>query len=387
MSKASAASARSRPAVSRILTIVVLVIASVAIVVNTASAIAADTGPLGYLAIALSAAGIVVLLRYPYLSLILVAVAAPVAVAGSFVSTGIWSIACFAAFLFTLRGASALLTGAVIAASNFAAAWWEAGTLDVNVDSSASVAAGAAVIAASIGSAIRGNLRYRSEAEQRLHDLETNRAIEVQRGVAQERLRIARDLHDSVGHQVAVVNMHLGAAEVHLPTEATAAHDDLDAARSGVQAVLRETQQILRVLRMDDAAERSEYTYSSLGDLIDSYRAAGMDIEATVAETPENVAPHTRAAVFRIVQEGLTNAQKHGVGTVSVTVRHEGDRIHTEVVNMRNLRAEQTAGGNGLIGMRERAETAGGTLDVRSDERMFWVTAIIPASPLDGGTN
>ena len=363
-----------------VLTAGVLVIVTVAVIVNIATAARAGSGVVGYVAILLAAGGVALSLKHPYPGLVVIASAAPLAVAGSLTSTGVWSVACFAAFLLTLRGASALVTGAVIAASNLAAAGWEVGTIDVRVDSTASVAAFAAIVTAAIGSSIRGNLRYRREVEERMHDAEANRATAIDRGVAQERLRIARDLHDSVGHQVAVVNMHLGAAEVHLPPEAAAARDDLAAARRGVQAVLRETQQILRVLRVGDAAERSEHGYRSVGELVETYRSAGMNVEDAIDDLPEDISPNARAAVYRIVQEGLTNAQKHGVGTVSVMLKHEDDRVRVELVNMRDTRAEpdEGTGGNGLVGMRERAESAGGTLEVRAGERLFWLTATIP---------
>lgn len=337
-----------------------------------------------YLPVVVLMAGVALSYRIRHLGLALVTAAPLVAVLSERPLTGIWSMACFAAFLFTIRGLSALLGGVVIATANFAAVAWDVGTINVNVDSSASISAFAALVCAATGSAIRGNHRYRTEAEKRVHDAELTRLAAVERGIAQERLRIARDLHDSVGHQIAVVNMRLGAAEVHLPGGATATRADLAAARDSVQAVLRETQQILAVLRIGEVDQSPEPTpgHTAVRELIDSYRQAGMTIEATIDDGVSALSAQASVAVYRIVQESLTNAQKHGDGIVSVTMRQDDHgEVLIEVVNLRGVQsASSPPGGNGLIGMRERAMSVGGDLETRSDDRMFWVTATIPAS-------
>ncbi|MFT4306073.1 MAG: histidine kinase [Microbacterium sp.] len=371
--------------VSSVFTLVTLGIMLVAVVVNAATFVINDVPPLAYVAVVLSATGVALALRRPYTGLALVVAAAPAAVAASAVSTGIWSIACFYALLVTLRGSSALITGAVVAISNFVAAGWEVGTIDVHINASASIAAFAAIVAAAIGSAIRGNLQYRKEVEQRMREAELSQETAVERGVAQERLRIARDLHDSVGHQVAVVNMRLGAAEVHLPPDADAARADLASAREAAQAVLRETQEILRVLRIGDDPARAEHTFRSIPELVQRCRDAGMQIEDDISDPPPDISPQASAAIYRIVQEALTNAQKYGVGAVSLAVRSTADDVRIQVVNMRGAHraAPPGHGGNGLVGMRERAESTGGTLEIRSEERLFWLDAVIPVR---GGT-
>lgn len=146
-----------------------------------------------------------------------------------------------------------------------------------------------------------------------MREAEQGRQAAVERGVAQERLRIARDLHDGVGHQIAVVNMHLGAAEVHL-SDPRALRGDLVAARAAVQAVLRETQQILAVLRVDNAGERPQATPSpaAVGDLVESYRQAGMVVNANIGSFGIALSGQSSVAVYRVVQEALTNAHKHG---------------------------------------------------------------------------
>ncbi|MFT4214607.1 MAG: histidine kinase [Microbacterium sp.] len=361
----------------------VLVILLLAVGTEVVTAAIAGAGVLHYLPAALIVLGVATSSRLPYLGLGIVAAAPLTAVlVGRDEAAGIWSMACFATFLFTLRGVSALLTGVVVAVANFTAVAWQLGTIDVHTDASASIAAFAAIVCAAIGSAIHGNHRYRIEAEQRVKDAETSRVAAVERGIAQERLRIARDLHDSIGHQIAVVNMRLGAAEVHLPPDAEATRADLTQARDGVQAVLRETQQILAVLRVGDAEQGLEPTpgHAAIRELVDSFRQAGMAIEASLDDLPGELSAQASVAAYRIVQESLTNAQKHGGGTVSVTVRQDGDSgVSIEVVNLlRRHGPAALGGGSGLVGMRERAESVGGTLRTHADGSLFQLTATIP---------
>lgn len=339
-------------------------------------------GVLAYAPVILLVAGVGLGVCRPYLGLGFIAMATPVAVAVTPVVTGIWSMACFAVLLLTLRGASAIACGAIVAVVNFAATALSVGTVDVRADPSASIAAFAAILCAAVGSAIHGNERYRMEAERRIDAAEASRAAAVERGVAQERLRIARDLHDSVGHRVAVVNMRLGAAEVHIRADPEEARADLDAARGGLQAVLRETQEILSVLRVGEGA-RLEPTpgHTEVRSLIESFRSAGMPVDAVVGDFSVPLSRQASVAVYRIVQEALTNAQKHGAGSVSARVSQNKDgEVSIEVANLFGPGGGVVAeGGSGLIGMRERAASVGGRLSIHTDTRLFWVRATIPA--------
>jgi signal transduction histidine kinase len=123
-----------------------------------------------------------------------------------------WSIACFAAFLFTLRGLPGLLTGIVIGAANLTAAGLASGSIAPSVDPGASIGAFVALVASAAGSAIVGHRKYWFELEQRTREAIATREAAVKRSVAEERVRIARDLHDSVGHKIAVVGDDLPAA-------------------------------------------------------------------------------------------------------------------------------------------------------------------------------
>ena len=168
--------------------------------------------------------------------------------------------------------------------------------------------------------------------EQRAADAITARQREVERGVVEERLRIARDLHDLMGHEVAVLNMQIGVAEVHLPSTADRSRQALQAARAAVQSVLQETQQILAVLRnVQGPLTSGQPTPGAerIGELVDSFRQIGLQVDAQVDEgIAELVHPTTGLAMYRIIQEALTNARRYGDGRrPSLHAAVEGDTV------------------------------------------------------------
>lgn len=372
--------------VPRIVEGIVLGIILLAATVDIITLAASSTPWPGYAAPIVLVVGVAAGYRLPWAGLAVVAVAPMLAVAAGAVPVATWSMVCFAAFLFTLRGMRGLVVGGLLAVVNFASAAFSIGTIDISVDASASIFGFAALVGAAFGSALFGNVRYRREVEARIRETEAARIAAVDRGIAQERLRIARDLHDSVGHQIAVVNMHLGAAEVSLGPGETRARGSLDAARGAVQEVLRETQQILAILRVGRDEDRMEATpgHELIRHLIDSYRTAGMTIEENVQELGDGIVSQVSIAAYRIVQEALTNAHRYGDGTASVTVLrdHDEDAVRIEIANMQGARRRPSSpgGGNGLVGMRERAESVGGRMDVQHDDPLFWVTAVLPVT-------
>ncbi|MFT3860278.1 sensor histidine kinase [Micropruina sp.] len=358
-----------------------LVVIGLATAVELANAIV-EQSPGGLLAAAVIAAAVVVGYRIqPYLGLALVAASPLVAAAVGWPPIHNWSMACFAVLLLTLRGLPGLVSGLLAGLASLLAVGWYAGTLSVNDNPQASIAAAAVLACAATGSAIRGQRQYLAELEQRTHDAIAARQVAVDRSVAEERVRIARDLHDSVGHKIAVLSMHLGSAEVHLPPGAEAAAADLAAARVAVQSVLRETQEILRVLRVagDSASVAPTPDHSQIPDLVNSVEAAGLDVDARLTGLQRPLVPTVSAAAYRITQESLTNAHKHGAGPVSLRVDVTDEQVSIEVANLRRADALETAGGgHGVVGMQERAASAGGWLEVRVDETVYTVLAWLP---------
>jgi signal transduction histidine kinase len=291
-----------------------------------------------------------------------------------------WTMTVFATFLFTLRGLPGLPAGVLVAAANFTSVAVFLGEGPANVY--ATVSAISALAAAAAGSAIRGHRQYWDELEKRAQDAVANRELEVEHRVAEERLRIARDLHDVVGHEVAVISMHLGAAEIHLPPGADASRTDLNAAREGVQSVLRETQGILAVLRVgpEEDSLMPAAGYAGIADLVERFRSAGLEVDSDIGQAPTALSPTVSTAAYRIAQEALTNAHRHGVGSVRLRVGVDDGCVTVEASNRtRGARAgpDQAGNGYGLVGMRERAVSANGRLDVDTIDGFFRVRAIL----------
>ena len=333
----------------------------------------------GLLALLVSAAGVVLGYRVPLVGLALLA-GAPLVADGLGADPIVqWQVSMFGAFLLALRGLSGLLTGLVIGAADFLALGLAAGGFGL-ANPIAYVAGASALAAAATGSAIRGQRQYWAALQGATHEAVAGRDAAVERSVAEERLRIARDLHDTLGHEIAVVGMHLGGAEVQLPAGADASRGHLEAARDSVKSLLAETQEILRVLRSDRDGDATSpaASHSGIPSLIEGFRAAGLDLEAQVGDLSRELPPQVSAAAYRITQEALTNAQRHGVGPVRLTVDLTGPAVQVDVVNAVGDPTE--GGGRGLIGMRERASAAGGRLEVSADDGRFRVRALLPVA-------
>jgi signal transduction histidine kinase len=210
---------------------------------------------------------------------------------------------------------------------------------------------------------------------------------ETQRQVTAERLRIARDLHDAVAHHLALVNAQASVAEYLMRGDPRAA-----AALSGIsdhsRRALDELRATVGLLRSDGDSPDSGAGHSTpgiakLGELADGFRAAGTDVSVSVTGPPAELAPGGDLAVYRIVQESLTNAAKHAPGAaVAVALRWHDDGIDLAVTNGpapgAGYRGPGT--GHGLIGLRERAHSCGGTLAAQpAPGGGFAVQATIPA--------
>ncbi|WP_344116863.1 sensor histidine kinase [Kribbella alba] len=249
------------------------------------------------------------------------------------------------------------------------------------------ISAGAvAAAAAAVGGGVRAQWRYQEVLRQRASDLVAAERREGEQALVEERLRIARDLHDLIGHEVAVVNMHLGVAEVSLPEGAERAGAALDAARVAVQSVLTETQQILRLLRRDEGesgAPEPAPGPGQLAGLVDSFRRIGLDVEADLSALAGSVlTPAVGLTLYRVVQEALTNAHRYGDGVTRLTLTSGPGEVVVTVTNLRSSDPQRlsTRRGYGLLGMRERVTAVGGQLQVTSDEETFRVSAVLPTN-------
>lgn len=248
------------------------------------------------------------------------------------------------------------------------------------------VSAGAAV---GVADAFRSWRRYRESAEAQLRAAVLAAEARARERVTEERLVIARELHDLLAHSLSVMNVQTGAALHLLRVDPGRAEASLRAARDAGRSVLDEVKELLTVLRGAESGDIEPRTslpmMADLPALIDTVRAAGLTITSTETGQARPLAPAVSLAAYRIVQEALTNAAKHGAGTA--TLRKEwGDGVLaitvTNAVMPGRASPEAPAGGHGLIGMRERAVAHGGSLESGPTPSGFAVHARLPTAPV-----
>jgi signal transduction histidine kinase len=231
--------------------------------------------------------------------------------------------------------------------------------------------------------ALRNRRAYVSLLLERLALAERTREEEAQRRVEQERLRIARDLHDAVAHTLTTINVQAGVAAHLLDREEGNPRAALETIESASKDALDELRAIVGVLR-DPDADAPVAPAPNLGDLVELIergRELGLDLSLEIGGTrPERLPEAVQVAVFRIVQESLTNARRHAAGAaVQVKLAFGPDQLRLTVENRDGATANGTGGvGVGLIGMKERAAAVGGTLAAGPFEGGFRVAAELP---------
>jgi signal transduction histidine kinase len=212
-------------------------------------------------------------------------------------------------------------------------------------------------------------LRERSEqaeaAERRASVAELEREAAARVAVAEERARIARELHDVVAHAVSVIVLQVGAIRHNLPDELE--HDK--AALKGVEdtgrSALAEMRRLLGALRRegDDVALAPQPGLDALEPLLDGFRRAGLPVRLQIDGEPVPLPPTLDLSAYRIVQEGLTNALKHAhAGQADVIVRYAPDRLEIDVRDDGRGGAPSDGLGHGLVGVRERVKIYGGEM-------------------------
>jgi signal transduction histidine kinase len=220
---------------------------------------------------------------------------------------------------------------------------------------------------------------------ERAERLDRERELLADRAVAEERVRIAQELHDVVAHNVSLIVVQAQALGATVPDErVTEATDSI--AGLGRQA-MTEMHRTLELLRTpdDDAAQRAPQPgLANLDKLVEQSRAAGLDVRLAVEGEPRELSQSLDLSAFRIVQEALTNVLKHaGPAHADVTVGYRPQALELRVVDSGDGAASAAApsGGHGLVGMRERAAMFGGTLTARPcADRGFEVSAVLPYS-------
>ena len=239
-------------------------------------------------------------------------------------------------------------------------------------------------VAATLGFAV-AQVRARAElAERQAVAAEEARLQAEQLAAGQERERIARELHDVLAHTVSVMVVQAEAAEEMLESQPDRAREPVTAVQQAGREALVEIRTLLQGLRRTSDETRTPYPgVENVDDLVCSARNAGQDVSLQVRGDPQPLVASTGAAVYRVVQEALTNARKHAPGAhVDVELWWQPDAITVTVADSgagSGTTGEPPAPGYGLIGMRERAQVLGGTLEIGHDATTgFRVRAVLP---------
>jgi signal transduction histidine kinase len=200
-----------------------------------------------------------------------------------------------------------------------------------------------------------------------------------------EHTRLARELHDGIGHALTVVSVQAAAGRRVVAANPDAAAEALGAIEETARSALAELDQLLAVLR-DDADDGTPVALApALDDVVSAHRRAGLDLSARI-DLPAGLPALLSRSVQRIVTEALTNAHRHGApGPVGLTVGHDRDEMRIEVVNPVRAGARpgrRPSGGRGLSGIRERVALFGGTAEAGPDGDRWVLRATLPCTPL-----
>ncbi|HEY9243327.1 MAG TPA: histidine kinase [Streptosporangiaceae bacterium] len=211
---------------------------------------------------------------------------------------------------------------------------------------------------------------------------------DARREVVEERLRIARELHDVVAHTMATINVQAGSAAHVLATRPEVAAEALQAIKVASKDGLRELRAILNVLRQADDADPTQPApgLAQLDNLVAGARRAGLETTLTVTGTAVPLPAAADLAAYRIIQESLTNTIRHaGPATATVAVSYTGDEVQICVTDTglgQPVAAGAGTGGHGLAGMRERAAAVGGSVETGpAPGGGFRVAARLPLPP------
>jgi len=216
-----------------------------------------------------------------------------------------------------------------------------------------------------LGRWVRRRRASTDDLERHAGELAADRDALAREAVADERARIAREMHDAVAHSVSVMVLQAGAAEQVLATSPERARESLATIQDSGREAIVELRRMLGLLR-DPATGASPAPQPGVGRLdalLEQVRAAGLPVEMTVEGEPRRLPPGIDRSVYRIVQEGLTNALKYaGPAHATVRLRYGDLAVELEVLDDGRGAAGAGSGGFGLLGMRERAALYGGVL-------------------------
>jgi signal transduction histidine kinase len=228
----------------------------------------------------------------------------------------------------------------------------------------------------------RARLRRERMAELEQRALRAEREAERERrlAAAEERTRIARDLHDSAGHAINVILVHAGLGRLRAEHD-TSARETFATIEDVARQTVTDIDQMVAALR-EDGSERAVEPppgLAALETLTQRHRAAGLDVTTAIHGDRRSLTPSVDRGAYRILQEALTNAARHGAGRAEIDVAFEPRALDITVANpVRAEPARDGRGGHGLVGMRERAALLGGDLETTVRDGRFSLHARLP---------
>jgi signal transduction histidine kinase len=233
-----------------------------------------------------------------------------------------------------------------------------------------------------VGDRVRSRRERILELEERAVRAEREAERERRLAAAEERTRIARDLHDSAGHAINVILVQAGAARLLGEKDPARARAAIETIEEVARETIDEIDQLVGALREGGSGESVEPPpgLAALDTLVSRHRAAGLDVIVHLGGERRVPTPGVDQAAYRILQESLTNAAKHGAGSAEVEVGFGPRALELTVTNPIPPGRTPAGAGHGIVGMRERAVLLGGTLAAAGEDGLFRVRAELPHS-------
>ena len=235
-----------------------------------------------------------------------------------------------------------------------------------------------------LGDAQRTRRAYVRQLEARTAELEAAREDLARTAVAEERIRIARELHDVVAHSMGMIAVQAGVGAHVLDNRPDEAKRSLQAIEQASRSALHEIRQMLGLLRSNDEGleTRPSPRLDDLPRLIEDVTGTGVPVDLHIESPPPDIPTGIELTIYRVVQEAMTNVVKHAMATrARVAVRFLDGSALVEVVDDGPSKPSGISSGHGIIGMRERVTMHGGTLEAAPlRDGGFRVSAVIPLS-------
>ena len=234
--------------------------------------------------------------------------------------------------------------------------------------------------AVALGYGIRSRRLYIAQQARLVRLTDAQQEREARLRMQSERVQISRELHDTLGHLLTVISLHANVAREALDRDTEAAAGALDDGRDHGARALGELRTMVGVLRSPDENTRQDHSIEDVRVVLDEARATGLDLVEDISVRPAELTSAVDTAVYRIVQEALTNVVRHAHATKArVSVTSESGQVHVRVLDNGQGDTWDSRRGYGMAGMTERARLLGGSLiSTNRPEGGYLVHAVLP---------